>query len=150
MTNLEKQSTSLLEICINIPELAMYSIISLCRELNRNPTFTVENLATVNPEDTFTVNMSNDGSEITINVINETAVPTVKITKEHIMEEDYIVPVELGIILGKIQAVSATRTSDYLKDVQKLLKYVKLLHSLLDEADGEDAFGTEGWRHRCE
>ncbi len=33
------------------------------------------------------------------------------------------------------------------QDVYDLLEYVKELEYLLDEADQEDFYGTEGWRH---
>lgn len=36
----------------------------------------------------------------------------------------------------------------HLSDVKKLLEHIWALEALLDEADGDDVFGTEGWRHR--
>ncbi len=32
-------------------------------------------------------------------------------------------------------------------DVKKLVAHIDALERLLDEADCEDVFGTEGWRH---
>ena len=34
-------------------------------------------------------------------------------------------------------------------DVYDLLDYINILEDLLDEADQEDFFGTEGWRHHA-
>lgn len=50
----------------------------------------------------------------------------------------------IEFLLGKLSTGSslteaeATVLSDYIYD----------LENLLDEADGDDYFGTEGWRHR--
>jgi len=32
-------------------------------------------------------------------------------------------------------------------DVKKLIAHIDALEQLLDETDGDDWFGTEGWRH---
>lgn len=50
---------------------------------------------------------------------------------------------ELGIIEGKIEVGHITK-----EDANKLLYYIEELHGLLNEGDQDDAFGTEGWRHR--
>lgn len=34
------------------------------------------------------------------------------------------------------------------EDVTKLLEHIDELEDLLDDGDEDDAFGTEGWRHR--
>ena len=34
------------------------------------------------------------------------------------------------------------------EDVLKLFEHIDALEMLLEEADREDMFGTEGWRHR--
>lgn len=50
---------------------------------------------------------------------------------------------ELGIIQGKAESGQIK-----VSDVSALLDHIDALHELLDEGDGDDAFGTEGWRHR--
>jgi len=49
----------------------------------------------------------------------------------------------LNIIRGK--NIVGAATSD---DVFALLQHIDALEDLLDEGDDDDAFGTEGWRHR--
>lgn len=49
----------------------------------------------------------------------------------------------LNIIRGK-NLVGAASTDD----VFVLLQHIDALEDLLDEGDEDDAFGTEGWRHR--
>ena len=34
-----------------------------------------------------------------------------------------------------------------LEEAQKLVNYIESMEALLDEADLEDFFGTEGWKH---
>ena len=46
-------------------------------------------------------------------------------------------------IRGRNSVNAATR-----EDVGDLLGHIDALEELLDEGDGEDAFGTEGWRRR--
>jgi hypothetical protein len=49
----------------------------------------------------------------------------------------------LNTIRGK-NIVGAATTDD----VFVLLQHIDALEDLLDEGDDDDAFGTEGWRHR--
>ncbi len=48
----------------------------------------------------------------------------------------------INIIRGK-NLVAATSK----KDIDKLFEHIDALEMLLEEADGEDFFGSEGWRH---
>jgi hypothetical protein len=50
---------------------------------------------------------------------------------------------ELNFIRGKYSAGKATQP-----EIGALFAHIDVLEALLDEGDGEDAFGTEGWRHR--
>jgi hypothetical protein len=50
---------------------------------------------------------------------------------------------ELNVIRGRTSVAMATQ-----EDVAALLSHIKALEALLDEGDEDDAFGTEGWRHR--
>jgi hypothetical protein len=50
---------------------------------------------------------------------------------------------ELGVIQGRSSTGQATQ-----EDVVALLEHIARLEDLLDECDGMDACGTEGWRHR--
>lgn len=49
---------------------------------------------------------------------------------------------EINIIRGKWLAGHYTKD-----DVKVLLDHITALENFLDEADYEDTFGTEGWRH---
>lgn len=49
---------------------------------------------------------------------------------------------ELDTIRGKMLVNAANR-----EELKRFLKYVGELEHLLDLADMEDAYGTEGWRH---
>jgi len=49
----------------------------------------------------------------------------------------------LNIIRGKNLVGKANKG-----DVLKLFEHLDVLEELLDEADQDDVFGTEGWRHR--
>lgn len=49
---------------------------------------------------------------------------------------------ELNIIRGKALVGAATK-----EDVLAVLERMNEMESLMDEADCDDAFGTEGWRH---
>jgi hypothetical protein len=48
----------------------------------------------------------------------------------------------LNTIRGKALVGAATP-----KEILSVFEHLDELESLLDEADGNDAFGTEGWRH---
>lgn len=48
----------------------------------------------------------------------------------------------LNIIRGKNLVGKATKI-----DVDKLIEHIDALEMFLDEADDNDTFGTEGWRH---
>lgn len=48
----------------------------------------------------------------------------------------------LNVIRGKNLVAAATRD-----DVNKLFEHIDALEDLLDDADEDDVFGTEGWRH---
>lgn len=48
----------------------------------------------------------------------------------------------LNIVRGKNLVGKATKA-----DIMKVFEHVDALESLLDEADENDTFGTEGWRH---
>jgi len=50
---------------------------------------------------------------------------------------------EINIIRGKNLVNKATQ-----EDIDKLFKYIDALEEFLDEGDGDDLFGTEGWRHK--
>jgi hypothetical protein len=50
---------------------------------------------------------------------------------------------ELGVIQGRSSTAQATQ-----EDVVALLEHIARLEDLLDECDGMDECGTEGWRHR--
>lgn len=50
---------------------------------------------------------------------------------------------ELDVIRGKMLVAGASPD-----EVAAFLDYVSTIEALLDEADMEDYFGTEGWRHR--
>ena len=49
----------------------------------------------------------------------------------------------LNTIRGKVLAGHATR-----EELLAVFGHIDALEALLDTADEEDAFGTEGWRHR--
>lgn len=49
----------------------------------------------------------------------------------------------INIIRGKNIVGHATK-----EDVLLLFEHIDALEGLLDEGDDDDAFGTEGWRHR--
>ena len=51
---------------------------------------------------------------------------------------------ELNQIKGRASVEKTTHD-----DVLKLLGHIDALEDLLDEGDQDDAFGTEGWRHRA-
>lgn len=51
---------------------------------------------------------------------------------------------ELNILRGKNLASGSTA-----EDVNKLFQHIDALEDLLDEADDEDFFGTQGWRYRA-
>jgi len=50
---------------------------------------------------------------------------------------------ELDMIRGKMLINAASK-----QEVHEFLKYVSVIESLVDEADEDDYFGTEGWRHK--
>jgi hypothetical protein len=50
----------------------------------------------------------------------------------------------IQFILGKVSGGGALTTEEY----TILADYIYDLENLLDEADEDDYFGTEGWRHR--
>lgn len=50
---------------------------------------------------------------------------------------------QINVIRGKNLVGHATKD-----DVFALLEHIDALEDLLDDADGDDMFGTEGWRHR--
>lgn len=50
---------------------------------------------------------------------------------------------ELDMIRGKMLVAAATQ-----EELQDFLTYVTTIEGLLEEADCDDYFGTEGWRHR--
>jgi hypothetical protein len=62
---------------------------------------------------------------------------------EKMSNDGYVSPLQLGIALGELKHENTD-------SIELIVKYIEFMHSLLDEADGEDAFGTEGWRHRFE
>lgn len=49
---------------------------------------------------------------------------------------------ELDTIRGKMLVAAATQ-----EELHDFLHYVSALESLCDEAECDDVFGTEGWRH---
>lgn len=49
-------------------------------------------------------------------------------------------------LLGRLQAVEEG-TAKQIQDITAILNYVEKLETFLDEADQDDTFGTEGWRH---
>ena len=49
---------------------------------------------------------------------------------------------ELDTIRGKMLVNKATQ-----EELHNFLNYVNAIEGLLETLDGEDAFGTEGWRH---
>ena len=49
----------------------------------------------------------------------------------------------LNTIRGKNLVAKTTK-----EEVLKLFEHIDALEMLLDEADQDDVFGTEGWRHR--
>ncbi len=51
--------------------------------------------------------------------------------------------VQVAIIKGRLSVGQATQ-----EDVANLVAHIEALEELMNEADGDDAFGTEGWRHR--
>jgi hypothetical protein len=53
-------------------------------------------------------------------------------------------PAELGEIRGRASVNAASA-----EDIAALLQHIQELEDLLDEGDQDDAFGTEGWRHRA-
>lgn len=50
---------------------------------------------------------------------------------------------DLDAIRGKMLVAAASQ-----EELHEFLRYVVDLERLLDEADGDDYFGTEGWLHR--
>lgn len=48
----------------------------------------------------------------------------------------------INIIRGKNLVGHATK-----EDVDRLIEHIDALESFLDDADDDDTFGTEGWRH---
>lgn len=50
---------------------------------------------------------------------------------------------ELDMIRGKMLINKATQ-----EELNEFLKYVSVIESLIDEADLEDFYGTEGWRNK--
>jgi len=48
---------------------------------------------------------------------------------------------ELDMIRGKMLVAAATQ-----KELQDFLTYVSAIEGLLEDADNDDYFGTEGWR----
>jgi hypothetical protein len=50
---------------------------------------------------------------------------------------------ELNEIRGKLQTGSAN-----CEDIEKFLAYTEVVEELVEEASGEDFYGTEGWKHR--
>jgi hypothetical protein len=58
-------------------------------------------------------------------------------------KEGYITPIEVGVLLGQMRSM-------FPEQADRIYNYIEMLHDLLEEADGEDAFGTQGWRYRYE
>lgn len=52
-------------------------------------------------------------------------------------EKDY------NILVGKLAVGELTQEERF-----DLLELISTFEGMLDEADGDDYFGTEGWRHR--
>lgn len=50
---------------------------------------------------------------------------------------------ELNTIRGKATVGKAT-----VEEIQQIFGHIDTLEEWLDDADMEDTFGTEGWRHR--
>ena len=57
-------------------------------------------------------------------------------------DKDYS-DVNIGRIIGRMQTGTTTQL-----DAETLFSYIRQLWELLDEADQDDFYGTEGWRHR--
>lgn len=55
---------------------------------------------------------------------------------------NYLADKQLNTICGRASVGKTTK-----KDVKLLLKHIDALHAELDIRDGEDYFGTEGWKH---
>lgn len=58
------------------------------------------------------------------------------------MKLKFLTDRELNIIRGKVLVGHATRD-----EMLSVFFHLDMLEHKLDEADGEDALGTEGWRH---
>lgn len=58
--------------------------------------------------------------------------------------DDFGTERELDMIRGKMLVNKASQ-----KELHQFLTYVTFLEGLLADADMEDFFGTEGWRHRA-
>lgn len=54
----------------------------------------------------------------------------------------YLIERQLNIIRGKAMCGKATP-----KEILSVFEHYDLIEMELDERDGEDYFGTEGWRH---
>lgn len=54
----------------------------------------------------------------------------------------YLTERQLNIIRGKAMCGKATP-----KEILSVFEHYDLIEMELDERDGEDYFGTEGWRH---
>lgn len=50
---------------------------------------------------------------------------------------------EYNQIIGKLMVNHVTH-----EELSNFLEIVSEMEGMLDEADGDDYFGTEGWRHR--
>lgn len=60
------------------------------------------------------------------------------------MKKELLPEREIDMIRGKMLVAAAT--AEELKD---FLTYVSFLEGLLEEANCEDFYGTEGWQHRA-
>jgi len=61
------------------------------------------------------------------------------------MDKQLLTESEQNIIRGKNIVGKASK-----EDIDRLFEYLDALEMLLDEADEEDTYGTEGWRHHLE
>ena len=52
---------------------------------------------------------------------------------------------DIHFILGKLRCTPDKLT---LREVSIIVDHIVSLEALLDEADEDDTFGTEGWKHR--
>lgn len=55
----------------------------------------------------------------------------------------------LAVSLAVGSCPDADRREKAIRGMEALLGHVGALEAMLDQADDEDTFGTEGWRHRA-